>query len=144
MTKDEAGLSANSRLARPKISWPRAASFIRSSGVGLIALGISAALLASCSSSSATSGHGTKGACNQVEAVLGNGPDPSADPIGYAEAQPIPLRGISTSDAPLKAAIDDLASAYEEFFRSGGSRSAKSTVNKASKRLDAICPGATS
>ncbi len=38
----------------------------------------------------------SKQTCKQVEAVLSDGPDPEADPVGYAQAQILPLREIHT------------------------------------------------
>jgi hypothetical protein len=79
-----------------------------------------------------------------VSAVLGNGPDPGADPVGYAEAQILPLRQIKTSDKDLKRAIDDLASAYQQFFRTNGGSAATHAVSRAAANVNAICPGAAS
>ena len=118
----------------------------------LIAPGL-AALLAACASPAAASRpaaattpvtevHVT---CNQVSAVLSDGPDPSADPVGYAEAQILPLGQIRTPDPQLRAAISQLARAYQAFFASNGtSAAAKTAVTSASKRIDSFCPGATS
>ena len=81
--------------------------------------------------------------CQQVTAVLSDGPDPGSDPVGYAEAQILPLRQIHTSDPALKAAITRLASAYSGFFTSGGkSASAASAVTSATARINKLCPGA--
>jgi len=112
------------------------------------ALGL-AALLGACTSQapaakpvSAAAVHAT---CTQVSAVLSDGPDPDSDPVGYAEAQILPLGQIRTSDAQLRAAIGKLASAYRTFFDSNGSSSAaKLAVATASKRINTFCPGATS
>jgi hypothetical protein len=83
--------------------------------------------------------------CAQVSAVLSDGPDPDSDPVGYAEAQILPLGQIHTSDAQLRAAIGKLASAYRAFLDSnGGSSSAKLAVAAASKRINSFCPGAAS
>jgi hypothetical protein len=83
--------------------------------------------------------------CAQVSAVLSDGPDPDSDPVGYAEAQILPLGQIHTSDAQLRAAIGKLASAYRAFFDSNGSSSsAKLAVVAASKRISSFCPGAAS
>ena len=118
----------------------------------LIAPGL-AALLAACASPAAASRpaaattpvtevHVT---CSQVSAVLSDGPDPSADPVGYAEAQILPLGQIRTPDPQLRAAISQLARAYQAFFASNGtSAAAKTAVTAASKRIDSFCPGATS
>jgi hypothetical protein len=82
--------------------------------------------------------------CKQVEAVLSDGPEPQADPVGYAQAQVLPLRQIRTSDGKLRQAIDALASAYQSFSATDGAGSAKSAVSRTSKTLDSICPGASS
>jgi hypothetical protein len=112
------------------------------------ALGL-AALLGACTSQapaakpvSAAAVHAT---CTKVSAVLSDGPDPDADPVGYAEAQILPLGQIRTSDAQLGAAIGKLASAYRTFFDSNGSSgAAKLAVASASKRINSFCPGAAS
>jgi hypothetical protein len=106
-----------------------------------------AILLAGCGSSSKTasaSAQVEQETCRQIEAVLSDGPEPEADPIGYAQAQVLPLRQIHTSDERLRQAIDRLASAYQTFSSSHGTSSAKSTVSVTSKAIDDICPGAAS
>jgi hypothetical protein len=120
--------------------------------LGLGALGL-ATLLGACTSQTPAakptpkpvSAAAVHAACSQVSAVLSDGPDPDADPVGYAEAQILPLGQIRTSDTQLRAAIGRLASAYRTFFDSNGSSSAaKLAVATASKRIDSFCPGATS
>jgi hypothetical protein len=102
-------------------------------------------LLAGCSSSGSSSAAGsTSSSCQSVAAILTDGPDPGADPVGYAEAQVLPLRQLHTSDHSLGTAVSDLAEAYQVFYQTNGSSSAKAAVQKASARLDSICPGATS
>jgi hypothetical protein len=120
--------------------------------LALTSLGL-CALLGACSSAASSSGsaagtpstaavHAT---CTQVSAVLSDGPDPDSDPVGYAEAQILPLGQIHTSDAQLGTAIGKLASAYRAFFdTSGTSASAKLAVAAASKRVNSFCPGAAS
>ena len=135
---------------------PRDAARARFRGPTLLALtslGLSA-LLGACSSSAASSGSAAAGTasttavhatCAQVGAVLSDGPDPDSDPVGYAEAQILPLGQIHTSDAQLRAAIGKLAGAYRTFFDSNGnSASAKLAVAAASKRINSFCPGAAS
>lgn len=80
--------------------------------------------------------------CQTVSAVLSDGPDPGADPVGYAQAQILPLRRIHPRDSTLQAAVEDLDKAYRELFDTNGSSAAKKAVARASARLDAICPGA--
>jgi hypothetical protein len=134
----------------------RAAARARLLGPTLLALtslGLSA-LLGACSSAASSSGSAAAGTasttavhttCTQVSAVLSDGPDPDSDPVGYAEAQILPLGQIHTSDAQLRAAIGKLASAYQAFFDSNGtSSSAKLAVATASKRINSFCPGAAS
>jgi hypothetical protein len=120
----------------------------------LTGLGL-AALLGACSSAPASTSrpqasgsvsaavvHAT---CTQVSAVLSDGPDPDADPVGYAEAQILPLGQIRTSDAQLRAAISRLADAYRAFVASNGTSStAKLAVTSASQRINSFCPGAAS
>jgi hypothetical protein len=78
-------------------------------------------------------------------AVLSDGPDPDADPVGYAEAQVLPLGQVRTPGSQLRAAISKLARAYQAFYASNGAPGpAKTAVANASKRIDAFCPGAAS
>jgi hypothetical protein len=118
--------------------------------LGGTALSVVVLLACACGSSSSSSAAGASTAvvqagCQQVSAVLSDGPDPDADPVGYAEAQILPLRGISVSDQSLRTAITQLADAYQAFFDSNGkSSSAKEAVTVASNKLNSICPGAAS
>jgi hypothetical protein len=99
----------------------------------------------SSAAGAATARSALASACEQVGAVLSDGPDPSADPVGYAEAQILPLRQVTTSDPALRSAIVRLSGAYQKFYASNGrSSSAKAAVAAASSRLDSICPGAAS
>ncbi len=103
-----------------------------------------AALLAACGSSSKpalTSAQVKKQTCKQVEAVLSDGPEPEADPVGYAQAQVLPLREIHTTDAKLAGAIGTLASAYKAFSESNGASAPKAAVNSATKKIKTLCPG---
>ena len=100
---------------------------------------------AGSSSKAATSTTATENACQQVSAVLSDGPDPDADPVGYAEAQILPLRQVNASNQALHGVISQLADAYQKFFASNGkSGNAKEDVAVASKKLNSICPGAAS
>ena len=112
-----------------------------------LALGLTTApVLAACGSAS---GHAPASAasatCTQVGGALADGPDPDTDPVGYAEAQVKPLRAITTSDRALQVAIRDLATAYAGVVDSDGKDStATKAVTSASKKVNAICPGAAS
>jgi hypothetical protein len=111
-----------------------------------LALALGALLLGACGSSGSAAGSGTsvQQACHKVSAAASDGPDPDADPIGYAEAQVLPLRNIRTSDKDLQSAIDALASAYQDVFDTNGSASATHALARSSHAVDAICPGALS
>src|SRR5580658_8259197 len=108
------------------------------------ALGAASGLFSACGSPATPATTAVTTVCQQVSAVLSDGPDQGADPIGYAEAQVLPLRQIHTGDRDLQAAIDGLASAYQQFFKSEGTKAAAGTVRRAGRTLDAICPGAVS
>ncbi len=82
--------------------------------------------------------------CQQVVAVLSDGPDPDADPVGYALAQIKPLRAIQTSNESLRSAISGLASAYQTFYDDNGTKAATALVTSAGDRVDKFCLGATS
>jgi hypothetical protein len=104
------------------------------------------ALVSACSSGghTAASGPATQQTCQRVSTVLSDGPDPDADPVGYAEAQILPLKQIHASDPTLARAISALAGAYGNFFATGGTSQAKAALSAASKKIDSVCPGATS
>jgi hypothetical protein len=85
--------------------------------VGVAAL--AAGLLTACGSPQASSS-AVQSTCREVSAVLSDGPTSGADPVGYAEAQVLPLRQIHTSDKTLQEAIDDLATAYQRFYEAKG------------------------
>ncbi len=74
--------------------------------------------------------------------MLGKGPDPGADPVGYAKTQILPRNQIETSDKDLKRAIDDLALVYQQFFRTNGGAAAKHALSRAAAKVNTICPGA--
>jgi len=81
--------------------------------------------------------------CTHVTAILSDGPDPTADPVGYAEAQIVPLDGVHSSDRPLQKAMLGLDAAYRAFYMSDGSAGAQAEETHWGSVLDAICPGAT-
>jgi hypothetical protein len=81
--------------------------------------------------------------CQEVAAVLSDGPDPGADPVGYAEAQIIQLRKLKLPDAKLEKAVRHLASAYQAYVEADGkSKGARAAVRKAAKAVNTICPAA--
>jgi hypothetical protein len=139
---------------------PRPAGFALASGSAVASRGWRAAalggalaalavpVLTACGSGSGRPGASAasiSAACTSIGAVLSDGPDPDADPVGYAEAQIKPLRAIQTSDETLEAAVRDLAAAYARVFASNGtSAAASNAVTAAAGKVSAICPGAAS
>jgi hypothetical protein len=115
---------------------------------GLALVPALALALSACGGSArtpASAADATKQSCHQVGAVLADGPDPDADPAGYAEAQILPLRQVHIANRPLKTAVGQLDSAYQQLFSSNGhSSAAVKAVAAASKKVNAICPGAAS
>lgn len=81
--------------------------------------------------------------CQKVSAVLSDGPDPTADPVGYAEAQILPLESVHTSDVALGKKIIDLDDAFGDVYESGASEPSMRELTRAESALDALCPGAT-
>ena len=116
--------------------------------MAFLALALAACGSASSSQTSATVslGSAVQQDCTAVADVLANGPDSGADPIGYAEAQVLPLRKLTVSDATLHRAVLTLASAYETFSTSSPSTRAASAaaVTKAENEVNKICPQAAS
>jgi hypothetical protein len=101
--------------------------------------------LAACGGSGPASVAAVHQACQQIGAVLSDGPDPDADPAGYAEAQILPLRQVHAPDPAIKSAISQLDKAYQQLFASdGNSAAATRAVAAASKKMNSICPGAAS
>lgn len=81
-------------------------------------------------------------ACARVAATLADGPDPSADPVGHAEAQIIPLRKIHSSDPALQAALRGLDSGYARLYETNGAKRAERLLSRAVQIMNGICPGA--
>jgi hypothetical protein len=113
--------------------------------VALLALTVAACGSGSSQTSSTVSlGSAVQQDCTSVADVLADGPDSGADPVGYAQAQVLPLRQLSIGDAALHRAVLTLASAYETFSTSSSSTRAASAlaVTKAENEVSKICPQA--
>jgi hypothetical protein len=125
------GGPGSDRTAR---SWPKGAA------VALAIIATSGSAISACSSSPASSA--PSATCQQVSAVLANGPDPDADPVGYAQAQILPLQQVHSSDDQLTRSLSDLESAYQNVVDTNGSASAKKAATGAADALNKLCPGA--
>jgi hypothetical protein len=102
---------------------------------------LAATAVTACGSSSSVGGAAQRQGCTAVADVLSDGPDPGSDPVGYAEAQVLPLHQLKLTDTKLREAVDKLATAYEAYASKGG-RSLAAKVASEEKVLNAICPGA--
>jgi hypothetical protein len=110
-----------------------------------LALAVAACGSASSQTSSAAAlGTAVQQDCTTISDVLSDGPDPGADPVGYAQAQVLPLRQLTISDATLNHAVLTLASAYSTFSTSTTSTRAAAAlaVSKAQNEVNKICPQA--
>jgi hypothetical protein len=109
---------------------------------GLIAFALSACGNSSSASSSSLSAK--QQGCTAVSGVLSNGPDPDADPVGYAEAQVLPLEQLKLSDATLSQAVSRLDAAYKAFSATDGAKgtAAAIKVSAGETALNTICPNA--
>ena len=106
-------------------------------------------VLAACRSSTPASGQTATKApaqvCQQLLAVLSDGPDPSADPVGYALTQEQPLGQIHTSDHSLAETISSLISADRALVHSNGSdHMATTSIRADDADLNKACPGVSS
>jgi hypothetical protein len=109
------------------------------------ATAVAVIVLAGCGSAAASaSATQTQQACTAVNAVLSDGPDPDADPVGYAEAQILPLEQLKVTEPALHQAVLALGSAYRTFSSSSAATAASDAakVTSAEKAVNAICPGA--
>jgi hypothetical protein len=140
-----------SRIRHHHASPTRQALIRASAGTAaaFLALAVAACGSASSQTSSATAlGSAVQQDCTTVSDVLSDGPDPGADPVGYAQAQVLPLRQLTISDATLHNAVLTLASAYQTFSTSTSTSttsthaSAALAVSKAENEVNKICPQA--
>jgi hypothetical protein len=120
--------------------WPRAAL----TGLALLAAGGAVAACGSSSPASSSSLSAKQQGCTAVSDVLSDGPDPDADPVGYAEAQVLPLHQLKLADGTLSRAVRQLDAAYKSFSSTNGAggKAAAGKVSAAEKAVNAICPNA--
>jgi hypothetical protein len=126
---------------------PRKAVMKAAAGTTAVFLALLVTACGSSSSrSSATSilGSAVQQDCTSIADVLSDGPDPSADSVGYAQAQVLPLRQLTISDAALHRDVLALASAYQAFSTGSGAggTAAALHVAKAENAINSICPEA--
>ncbi|MGD0882650.1 MAG: hypothetical protein ABSB09_13880 [Acidimicrobiales bacterium] len=122
------------------------ASPVRRVLAGFVALALSAGMLAACGSSTpstSASDQARQGTCKKVEATLSDGPDPRADPVGYALAQIGPLQSVaSTATGTLRGAIDHLVAAFQlEYHDNARNAVVNDAVQRALAEVNGLCPG---
>lgn len=84
--------------------------------------------------------------CTSVADVLSDGPDPTADAVGYAQAQILPLKQISLNESAVRDAVGRLDSAFTAFVAAKSPAAQKQTaaqVTTAENAVNVLCPGAT-
>jgi hypothetical protein len=122
--------------------WPRVPNEGGHTSRAVIAVAVMCTVvLGACGSSQNSSP--SPGTCQDVSAVLSDGPDPAFDPVGYAEAQILPLQQIHTSDQQLVRALDELVTAFQHVVDTHGSSDAKRAATRAEDSVNALCPGAS-
>jgi hypothetical protein len=121
---------------------------LRSRPVVLIALAVLPTLVAACATGGPNGGaaqvldKAPAALCGQLNAVLSDGPDPGADPVGYALSQILPLGQIHTSDGSVATTVRRLIAADRALVDSkGADRSATKAITEADKALNVACPG---
>jgi hypothetical protein len=123
---------------------------IRPRRVALASVAVAVPLWVACGSTgpsgaAVSSAHAPAAVCQKILAVFSDGPDPDADPVGYALSQILPLGQIHTSDHSVSTTLHSLIREDRALVKSKGSdKSAKSGIKKADKSLNKACPGVAS
>jgi hypothetical protein len=118
----------------------------------VVPLLVSPLVLGACSSGGSTAGSAGGGGgtlskapealCQQLNGIFSDGPDPDADPVGYALSQVEPLEGVHTSDTSIKAALARLIPADQQLVNSNGAdKAAATTIRQADEAINRSCPG---
>jgi hypothetical protein len=112
----------------------------------LVVAALTVPLLAACGSSGpASAAKAPTPLCNRILAVLSDGPDPDADPVGYALSQILPLGQIRSSDSSVQHTLASLIVADKSLVKSNGRDKADSTtIKKDDAMLNQACPGVAS
>ena len=82
--------------------------------------------------------------CQKLNAVFSDGPDPDADPVGYALSQILPLTQLHSTDTAVINTVSAVVAADRSLVKSNGSDHAATKAIKAGyAKLDQACPGVT-
>jgi hypothetical protein len=83
--------------------------------------------------------------CQTLNGIFSDGPDPDADPVGYALSQIRPLEAIHTADDSVSAALTKLIAADRALVQSNGiDPAARSAIKTADASVNDSCPGVVS
>jgi hypothetical protein len=119
---------------------------IRPRTMALASVAVAVPLWAACGSSGSSGGaasaHAPTAVCQKILAVLSDGPDPDADPVGYALSQILPLGQIHTSDKAVSTSLRSLIAADQALVKSNGAdKTATADIKKDDNSLNTACPG---
>jgi hypothetical protein len=124
---------------------------LRPRHVALASAIVAAPLWAATSGAGARTLHAAKAPaslCENLSGIFSNGPDPDADPVGYALSQIKPLGDVHTSDHAVHSDLTKLIAADRALVASGGSGHRATVDSKDIKKDDhlvnAACPEAAS
>ena len=80
--------------------------------------------------------------CEKLNAVFSDGPDPDADPVGYALSQILPLGDVHTTDRTVRTDLTKLIAADRALVQSNGKdHTAKAGIKKDDHLVNEACPG---
>jgi len=121
---------------------------LRPRHVALASVIVAAPLWAATSAASAATLHVAKApasVCETLNGIFSNGPDPDADPVGYALSQIKPLGQVHTSDDAVHSDLTKLIAADRALVQANGSdHKAKVAIKKDDHLVNQACPGVIS
>jgi len=120
---------------------------LRPRSVALASVIVAAPLWSACSTGvgGAHAAAAPASLCQTLNGIFSDGPDPDADPVGYALSQIKGLQAIHTADHAVSSAVRTLVAADQALVSSNGSdHAATSTIKKADARINTSCPGVAS
>jgi hypothetical protein len=118
---------------------------LRVKSIALASVAVAAPLwsaAAAQSAGAATHSKAPAALCAKLDAIFSDGPDPDADPVGYALSQIKPLGAVHTSDHTVSAVLTKLVKADRALFTSNGSdHAAEKEIKTADALVNTSCPG---
>jgi hypothetical protein len=121
---------------------PKTGATLMRTSAGAVAVVLLGLTLGGCGAGASTHADRVGQACTEIGDVLANGPDPVADPVGYAEAQIRGLAALEHAAPSLHQVVVALDDAYVQVVGANGSPASLRVEARESAALDARCPGA--